>query len=460
MTNSTRLRTPIVALVGRPNVGKSTLFNRIVGERLAIVEEVPGTTRDRLYADAEWAGAAFTLVDTGGMELLEGLDREAQRGRAPLSTDSAGYRREIRSQAEIAIQEADVVVMLVDAREGITAGDLEVADVLRRSTKPVIIAANKADNPERRLAAVEFYELGLGEPYPVSALHGLGVGDLLDVIVHQMPATEEVEEEDVLRIAIVGKPNVGKSSLLNALLGQERAIVSEIPGTTRDAIDTRLIWESEPVVLIDTAGIRRRGRIEPGIEKYSVMRTLRAVQRADVVALLIDATQGVTAQDTHVAGYVLDEWKSIMILVNKWDLVEKDTYTMHEFTQRVRSELKFAEYAPLLFISAMTHQRISKVIPLARKIYQERQQHVATAELNRLLQDAIVKHPPPSKAGKRLKFLYATQAEVSPPTFVVFVNDKDLVHFTYQRYLQNRIRERYPFEGTPIKLVFRSRTRE
>lgn len=454
------MRTPIVALVGRPNVGKSTLFNRIAGERLAIVEDVPGTTRDRLYVDAEWTGAAFTLVDTGGIELLEGIDREARRGSAPLSSGSAGYRREIRSQAEIAIEEADAVVMLVDAKEGATAGDLEVADVLRRSTKPVIVAANKADNLSRSLAAVEFYELGLGEPYVISALHGTGVGDLLDVIVAQLPVVEEVEEDDALKIAIVGKPNVGKSSLLNALLGQERAIVSEVPGTTRDAIDTRLVWDDEPVVLIDTAGIRRRGHIEPGIEKYSVMRTLRAVQRADVVALLIDATQGVTAQDTHIAGYVLEEWKSIMILVNKWDLVEKDSYTTQEFTARVRSELKFVDYAPLLFISAKTHQRINKVIPLARKIHLERQQHIPTSELNRLLQDAIVQHPPPSKTGKRLKFFYTTHPEVSPPTIVVFVNDKDLVHFTYQRYLQNRIRERYPFEGTPIKLVFKNRERQ
>jgi GTP-binding protein len=454
------LRTPIVALVGRPNVGKSTLFNRIVGERLAIVEDVPGTTRDRLYADAEWTARAFTLVDTGGIEHLVGVDREARRDTVPLSTGSASYRREIRGQAEIAIEEADVIVMLVDAREGVTAGDLEVADVLRRSTKPVIIAANKADNVDRRLAAVEFYELGLGEPHAVSALHGTGVGDLLDAIVEHLPSVEEAEEEDILKVAIVGKPNVGKSSLLNALLGQERAIVSDIPGTTRDAIDTRLVFDGEPLVLIDTAGIRRRGRIEPGIEKYSVMRTLRAVQRADVVALLIDATQGVTAQDSHVAGYVLDEWKSIMILVNKWDLVEKDTYTMHDFTQQIRRELKFVDYAPVLFISAKTHQRINRIIPLARKIYGERQRRVTTAELNRLLQDAIVRHPPPSKSGRRLKFLYATQPEVSPPTFVLFVNDKDLVHFTYQRYLENRIREQYPFEGTPIKLMFKSRIRE
>lgn len=449
---------PIVALVGRPNVGKSTLFNRIAGRRLAIVEDLPGTTRDRLYADAEWTAKPFTLVDTGGIELVEGLDRDVQRDTQPLSTGSASFRREIREQAEIAIQEADVVVFLVDAKEGITSGDLEVAEVLRRSTKPVVVAANKADNQERRLAAVEFYELGLGEPFAISALHGTGVGDLLDAVVEDLPAQEEPEEEHLLKIAIVGRPNVGKSSLLNALLGEERAIVSEIPGTTRDSIDTRVIVQGEPIVLIDTAGIRRRGHIEPGVEKYSVMRTLRAVQRADVVLLLLDATQGVTAQDAHVAGYILEEWKSIVVVVNKWDLVEKDSYTMHAFTQRIRSELKFLDYVPVIFISAKTGQRVGKVIPLAQKVYAERTQRIPTADLNRLVQEAVVQHQPPSKTGKRLKFLYATQAEVAPPTFVLFVNDADLVHFTYERYLENRIRQRYPFEGTPIKLTFRSRS--
>lgn len=450
--------TPIVALVGRPNVGKSTLFNRIVGQRLAIVEDVPGTTRDRLYADAEWSGRSFTLVDTGGIELVEGIDRQAQRGAEALGVASADFRREIRQQAEAAIAEADVIVFLVDAKEGITAGDLDVAEVLRRSAKPTILAANKADNVDRRLGAVEFFELGLGEPLAISALHGLGTGDLLDAIVERIPAVPEEEEQAGLKIAIVGRPNVGKSSLLNALLGAERAIVSDIPGTTRDAIDTQLLWQGEPVVLIDTAGIRRRGRIEPGIEKYSVMRALRAVQRADVVALLLDATQGVTAQDSHVAGYVLDEWKSILIVVNKWDLVEKDSYTTVQFTQHIRNELKFLDFAPVLFVSAKTRQRVNRIIPLAQKIYKERNTRIPTAELNRLVQNALMQHQLPSKSGRRLKFYYATQAEVAPPTFVLFVNDAELVHFTYQRFLENRIREQFSFEGTPIKLVFRSRS--
>jgi GTP-binding protein len=451
------MRKPIVALVGRPNVGKSTLFNRIIGHRLAIVEDLPGTTRDRQYADAEWTAAPFTLVDTGGIELLEGLDRQARRGSTPLAANSAGFRREIRAQAELAIDEADVIVFMVDAREGVTAGDRDVADVLRRTTKPVVLAANKADNPERRMAAVEFYELGLGEPYPVSSIHGTGVGDLLDAVVAHLPKVDEEEDEEALKIAIIGRPNVGKSSLLNALLGQERVIVSEIPGTTRDAIDTKLHWQGQPVTLIDTAGIRRRGRVEPGVEKYSVMRALRAVQRADVVALLIDATQGVTDQDSHIAGYVLEDWKSLMILVNKWDLVAKDTYTMHQFTQEIRGQLKFLDFVPLLFISALTKQRVNKVIPLAQTIVAHRQLRIPTAELNRIIQEAFARHQLPSKTGKRLRFFYATQAETSPPTFVIFVNDAKLVHFTYQRYLENRLRERYPFEGTPLKLVFRSR---
>lgn len=451
---------PIVALVGRPNVGKSTLFNRIAGRRLAIVEDVPGTTRDRQYADAEWTASPFTLVDTGGIELLEGMDRGAPRGDDPLSVGSASYRREVRQQAELAMEEADVIIFLVDASEGVTTGDRDVAEVLRRTTKPVVLAANKADNEQRRLDALEFYELGLGDPYPVSAIHGTGVGDLLDAVVDQLPAVEEEEDEDALKIAIVGRPNVGKSSLLNSLLGQDRVIVSDIPGTTRDAIDTVLYWHSQRIRLIDTAGIRRRGKIDPGIEKYSVIRALRAVQRADVVAVLLDAAQGVTAQDSHIAGYILEEWKSIMVLVNKWDLVEKDTHTMHEFTKRIRGDLKFLDYVPVLFISAKTRQRVNKVIPLALAIHTQQQTRVPTSELNRIIQDAVTRHQPPSKGGKRLRFLYATQPETTPPTFVIFVNDAKLVHFSYQRFLENRIRDRYPFEGTPIKLVFRNRSED
>ncbi len=451
---------PIVALVGRPNVGKSTLFNRIAGERIAIVEDLPGTTRDRLYADSDWSGAPFTLVDTGGIELVEGDPSGAnvRRGGEPLSVSSASFRREIREQAQIAIDEADVIIFLVDTKEGVTGGDQDVADVLRRSRKPVVLAANKADNRTRSMAAVEFYELGLGDPLDISALHGLGVGDLLDEVVKSFPIREEEAEDDALKIAILGRPNVGKSSLLNALLGQDRSIVSEIPGTTRDAIDMRLDWQGEPVVLIDTAGIRRRGRVEQGVEKYSVMRALRAVQRADVVALVIDAAQGLTAQDAHVASYALDEWKGMILLINKWDLVEKDSNTMNEYTRSLQAELKFIDYVPMLFISALTKQRVQKVIPLAQHVQQERSTRIPTAALNKLVQDAAVKHRAPSKTGKQLRIYYASQVEVAPPTFMFFVNDVELVHFTYRRYLENQIRLAHPFEGTPIKLLFRNRT--
>ncbi len=453
------MATPIVALVGRPNVGKSTLFNRIAGHRLAIVEDLPGTTRDRLYAEAEWTAVPFTLVDTGGIDLTSGPD--VADGPDPLSTASRQFRREIVEQARIAIAEADAVIFLVDAREGVTGGDEDVAEVLRRSQKPVIMAANKADNQQRRLGAVEFYELGLGEPFPISAIHGAGVGDLLDAVVEHLPVTpEEEEDDDTLKLAIIGRPNVGKSSLLNALLGQERAIVSDIAGTTRDAIDTRLMWEGEEVVLIDTAGVRRRGRVEQGVEKYSVMRAMRAIQRSDVVLLVIDAVQGVTAQDAHVASYALDELKGIMVVVNKWDLVEKDTHTMHEFTQRVRSELKFMDFAPLLFISALTRQRVQKVIPIARHVQEERNLRIPTSDVNRIVQDAVARHKQPSKTGRQLRFYYATQAKVAPPTFVFFVNDAELVHFTYQRFLENQIRAFHPFEGTPIKMIFRNRNEE
>jgi GTP-binding protein len=437
-------------------VGKSTLFNRIAGERIAIVEDLPGTTRDRLYADAEWTGSPFTLVDTGGIELVQG-DSNARRGSAPLSISSADFRREIREQAQIAIDEADVIVFLVDAKEGVTAGDQDVADVLRRSKKPILLAANKADNLARSMAAVEFYELGLGDPHDISALHGLGVGDLLDLVVESFPTAEDEEEDETLKIAIIGRPNVGKSSLLNALLGQERTIVSEIPGTTRDAIDMQLTWEGEPVVLIDTAGIRRRGRVEQGVEKYSVMRALRAVQRSDVVALVIDAAQGLTAQDAHVASYALDEWKGIMLVVNKWDLVEKDSNTMNEYTRQLQADLKFIDYVPMLFISALTRQRVQKVIPLAQHIQAERHTRIPTSALNKLVQDAAVKHRAPSKTGRQLRFYYASQVDVAPPTFMFFVNDTELVHFTYRRYLENQIRLAHPFEGTPLKLLFRNR---
>lgn len=432
---------PIVALVGRPNVGKSTLFNRLIGERFAIVEDVPGTTRDRIYGESEWNGVPFTVVDTGG--LLVGTEE-------PLV-------QQVRAQAEMAIREADVIVLLVDVKQGLTSADDDVARLLRRTRKPVILAVNKADSQQRRLAASEFWALGLGEPMPISALHGIGTGDLLDEVVAAFPPQEEPEEEDTVRIAIVGRPNVGKSSLLNQLLGRERAIVHEVAGTTRDSIDTGLLFQDQRITLIDTAGIRRRGRIGRGIEKYSVLRALRSIERADVVLLLIDATEGVTSQDQHIAGYILDEYKSVVVLVNKWDLVPKDTYTMPAYTRHVRYELRFLDYVPVLYISAKTGQRVHQVLPAAMDVYATRFQRISTGELNRLVHDTVARHAPPSRAGKRLKFLYATQASVDPPTFVFFVNDPRLVHFTYARFLENSIRQRHPFLGTPLRFRFRRR---
>jgi GTP-binding protein len=454
---------PIVALVGRPNVGKSTLFNRIVGRRVAIVEDLPGTTRDRLYADADWGGVDFVVVDTGGLEMSDSSPpwRERPATAQAVGVESGLFLDQMRGQAQVAIAEADVVVLLVDAEAGLTASDQEVADVLRRAEKPVILVANKADNARRRADAVEFYALGLGDPIPISALHGHGTGDLLDLIVESLPpAVEEAEEDERVKIAIVGRPNVGKSSLLNRLLGQERVIVSEVPGTTRDAIDMEIKFGGEPVVLIDTAGIRRRGKITPGVEKYSVLRALKAINRADVCLLLIDAQDKVTAQDQHIASYILDEARSVVVVVNKWDLIQKDTHTMVEYTQEIRAALRFMDYVPVLFISAKTGQRVRQVLEVAIQVQAERLRRVSTADLNRLLQDAVARHPPKSKTGRRLKFYYVTQPEVDPPTFVFFVNDRKLVHFTYQRYLENRIREVYSFLGTPLRLTFRSRREE
>lgn len=451
---------PIVAIVGRPNVGKSTLFNRLAGERLAITDEVPGTTRDRLYAGAEWGGVSFILVDTGGLDLVSDDDLVAQ----------------VQAQAQMAIAEADVILFLVDVKDGLTTGDEEVAQVLHRSAKPVLLVVNKADNRPLREAAVEFYALGLGELYPISALHGTGTGDLLDQVVGAFPVPPPPparggwggEELEAVKIAIVGRPNVGKSSLLNKILGQERAIVHEAPGTTRDAIDTPMEWEGQPVVLIDTAGIRKRGRIQRGVEKYSVLRALKAIDRADVVLLLLDAVDGVTTQDAHIAGYILEEVKSVVAVVNKWDLVEKactepnrsNAGTMQAFEQHVRTTLRFLDYVPVLFVSALTGQRVDQVLPTALRVQEERLVRIPTAELNRILQEAVARHAPPSKAGKRLKFYYATQAAVDPPTFVFFVNDSRLVHFSYERYLENRLREHYGFLGTPLRLSFRKRGKE
>jgi GTP-binding protein len=459
------MRKSLVALVGRPNVGKSTLFNRLVGQRMAVVDDRPGTTRDRLQADGEWNGVWFTVVDTGGIEVLPervldqvDIRRMEDRVVQLLSENSALFIREIRAQAELAIQEADAIVMLCDAETGLTAADEEVADILRRTDKPVFVAVNKADNAARRDVLFEFYALGLGEIFSISALHGTGVADLLDEVVAVLPsAPPGDEDDDSIKIAIVGRPNVGKSSLLNRLLGQERAIVSPIPGTTRDAFDTHVTYHGMPLTLIDTAGIRRRGRIERGVEKWSVLRALRAIQRADVALLLIDAAEGITAQDAHVAGMILDEQVSTVVVVNKWDAIEKDTHTMVEYERKLRAELNFMDYVPLLFISALTGQRVGQVLKTALRVQEERLVRIPTAQLNRLVRGAVERHYPRSKQGKRLKIYYASQVAVDPPTFVFHVNDPDLLHFTYARYLENQIRAQYPFTGTPLRMSFRKR---
>jgi len=444
-------RKPLVALVGRPNVGKSTLFNRMVGQRIAIVEDIPGTTRDRQYADVEWGGRVFTVIDTGGLVL---------EMRPEDSSDDIIPR--VRAQAQVAIDEADVIVMLTDIEDGVTAPDLQIADLLRRTDKPIILVTNKVDNRQRALNINEFYMLGLGDPLSVSALRGTGTGDLLDAIAEALPSmpAEDEDESKALHVALVGRTNVGKSSLLNRLLNQERVIVSHVPGTTRDAIDTAIQYHGEEIVLIDTAGIRRRGKVEQGIEKFSVLRAMRAIQRADVVCLVIDASDGVTAQDTHVAGYILEEHKSVIVLVNKWDLVEKDSSTLPQYEAYVRNELKFMDYVPVIFISALTGQRVVRILPLAQRIYAERLQRLSTSQINAIIRDATARQSPPTHGGRKLRIYYGTQVSTDPPTFVFFVNDARMVHFAYQRFLENQIRRQYPFEGTPLRMIFRDHTEQ
>lgn len=450
-------RKPLVALVGRPNVGKSTLFNRLVGERLAVTDDIPGTTRDRLQSESDWRGITFHVVDTGGIEIYQ---PKGTRDVSPLAEGSAEFVPQIRAQAMLAIEEADVIVMLVDAVHGITAADEEIAEILRRTSKPVMIAANKADTMNKFDEASEFYALGVGQVYPISAIHGLGVGDLLDGIVegfNDAPLNLDDDEDDGhLKIAIVGKPNAGKSTLLNHILGEERAIVSPIAGTTRDAIDTTIQWHGQQITLIDTAGIRKRGKIEPGVEKFSVIRAMKAIERADVALLMIDAQDGVTEQDEHIAGYILDAYRSVVIVVNKWDAVEKDAHTMTQFTEMVREKLHFIPYAPLIFISALTGQRIHQVIETANRVYENRFFRVPTSEVNRLLRDALQYHPPTARGTKRLKLYFASQVAIDPPLFLFHCNDEKLVHFTYKRYLENRIRDEFQFEGTPLRLSFRT----
>ncbi|HEX7542066.1 MAG TPA: ribosome biogenesis GTPase Der [Anaerolineales bacterium] len=452
---------PIVALVGRPNVGKSTFFNRLAGERLAIVDDTPGTTRDRIVAESEWNGRPFDVVDTGGIDPTHG-------GKTPLSVDSADFIPEIRTQALMAVRDADAVLFLTDGTSGVTSPDREVAEILRRYQKtvdgqswpPIFVVVNKCENAKQRSATSEFYELGLGDPYPLSAIHGTGTGDLLDALVASFPTQAKTEEDESIKIAIVGKPNAGKSSLLNKLVGEERAIVSPIPGTTRDAIDTHIEVEGLPVTLIDTAGIRRRGKIERGVEKYSVLRSFKAIERADVVLLMIDAADGITAQDTHIAGFILDAWKSTVVLVNKWDTIPKDNQTTEDYTHHVRRELNFMDYVPMLFISAKTGQRLDQVLPTALRVQEERMARITTAMLNRVLRDAQDAHPAPSHAGRQLKIYYGAQVRVDPPTFVLHVNDPKLAHFSYVRYLENKFRETYGFIGTPIKIITKGHKEE
>lgn len=433
---------PLVAIVGRPNVGKSTLFNRLAGAPIAIVEDLPGTTRDRLYADVEWSGREFTLVDTGGLELTPGDDLSSR----------------VQEQARLSIREADLILFLVDAKTGLTAVDLDIADVLRESEKPLIVVAAKADNEQRRLEAVQFYELGLGEVIAVSALQGINTGDLLDMVIAQLPEeTTLADELEAIKVAIIGRPNVGKSSLVNALLGEERVIVSDIPGTTRDAIDTLLEHEGQNVVLIDTAGIRRRGRIAGGVEKYSVLRALRAIDRCDIALLVIDAEEGPTAQDAHLAGYIVEAWKGIVVIVNKWDLLKGSGVTINEYAARVREALKFAPYAPIVFVSAKTGSRIGQIMPAILRVHGERGKRVTTSILNDVVHRALEAHSPPSRKGRQLRVYYCSQVDVEPPTIVVFVNNASLVHFSFRRFVENRLREAFGFEGTPIKLSFRNR---
>ena len=419
---------PIVAIVGRPNVGKSTLFNIFANSRISIVEDTPGVTRDRLYADTEWLDNEFMMVDTGGIEIM--------------NTDKIAVS--IRQQAQIAIAEADVILFVCDARAGITHEDAEVAKMLRQSKKPIVLAINKADSPKQEMEIFEFYNLGIGEPIPVSAANHLGLGDLLDAVVEKFPETSAYGEdgnEDEIKVALIGRPNVGKSSIFNTLVGEERSIVSDVAGTTRDAIDTPVIREGQKFLFIDTAGMRRKARIDEPIEKYSIIRSLRAVDRSDVVLMVIDAIDGVTEQDKKIAGYAHEAGKGIVLVVNKWDLYDKDNTSTLRYTENLRRELVFMQYAPVVFVSAMTKQRIHRLPEVIHYVAEQNAMRISTSVLNQVVEDAIAINPPPTEKGQRLKILYATQVKIKPPTFVIFVNEPEIMHFSYQRYLENKLRE-------------------
>ncbi|MGN0352686.1 MAG: ribosome biogenesis GTPase Der [Roseburia sp.] len=437
---------PVVAIVGRPNVGKSTLFNTLAGERISIVKDTPGVTRDRIYADVTWLNYHFTMIDTGGIE--------------PDSKDV--ILSQMREQAEIAIATADVIIFLTDVRQGLQDSDSKVADILRRSGKPVVLVVNKVDSFEKYMADVyEFYNLGIGEPFPISATSMLGLGDMLDEVAKYFPGENpEEEEDDRPKIAIIGKPNVGKSSLINKLANEDRVIVSNIAGTTRDAIDTDIIYDGKEYVFIDTAGLRRKNKIKEEIERYSIIRAVTAVERADVVIIVIDATEGVTEQDAKIAGIAHERGKGIIIAVNKWDAIEKDDKTIYRHTEKIRQILSFMPYAEILFISAKTGQRLNKMFEMIDMVMENNSMRVATGVLNEIVAEAVAMQQPPSDKGKRLRIYYVTQVSVKPPTFVIFVNDKELMHFSYTRYLENRIRDTFGFRGTSLKFIIRERKEE
>lgn len=434
---------PIVAIVGRPNVGKSTLFNALAGEKIAIVKDTPGVTRDRIYADVTWLDQTFTLIDTGGIE--------------PESHDI--ILSQMREQAQIAIDTADVIIFITDVRQGLVDSDAKVADMLRRSKKPVVLVVNKVDSVQKYMMDVyEFYNLGIGEPMPISAANRMGLGDMLEAVVSHFPEqSADEDEEDIPKVAIVGKPNVGKSSLVNHLLGEDRVIVSDIAGTTRDAVDARVTWKDKEYIFIDTAGLRRKGKVKEEIERYSVIRTVTAVERADVVVILIDAMEGVTEQDAKIAGIAHDNGKGVIIAVNKWDAIEKDDKTIYKHTNRIREVLAYMPYAELVFISAKTGQRIPKLFDTIDAVIENQTLRIQTGVLNEILSEAVALQQPPSDKGRRLKIFYMTQVAVKPPTFVIFVNDKELMHFSYVRYLENKIREAFGFRGTPLKFIIRER---
>lgn len=432
---------PVVAIVGRPNVGKSTVFNRIAGERISIIEDTPGVTRDRIYARSEWMGQAFNLIDTGGIDI----------GDEPFVT-------QITEQAEIAIDEADVIVFVTSVKEGVTDADEKVARILYKTDKPVILAVNKVDNPEVRSEIYDFYSLGFGDPVPISGTHGIGTGDLLDLIVKNFPEDAIEEIDDSIKFSFIGRPNVGKSSLVNAILGENRVIVSNIEGTTRDAIDTKFTTEDGSVyTMIDTAGIRKKGKVYENTEKYSVLRAMQAIDRSDVVCVVLNAEEGIREQDKHVAGYAHDAGRGIVIVVNKWDTLKKDSYTMKEFESHIRNEFQYLSYAPIVFVSAKTHQRLNELPKLIRRVDENHSKRVSSAVLNDVIMDAIAHNPTPTDNGKRLRIYYATQVAVKPPTFVIFVNDPELMHFSYERFLENQLRAAFDFEGTPLHLIERRR---